>query len=130
MIIIAIDLGKFNSMACICDTETQDQQLETLATERGFFRMLFNSYSLDLVVVEACGPSGWVSDLCGEMELPILVCSTHEDAWSNVKPTKTTPSNWLDWLRSVNLFPRMFPIVRRPASEPCRIGQFLARIRP
>lgn len=87
MLIIAIDLGKFNSMACIYDTETQEQQLETLATERGFFQTLFNSYSPDLVVVEACGPSGWVSDLCGEMEIRVLVCSTNEEAWlrKNVK---------------------------------------------
>ena len=87
MIIIAIDLGKFNSMACVYDNETQNTQFETLATERGFFRTLFNSYSPDLVVVEACGPSGWVSDLCGLMEIPVLVCSTHEDAWlmKNVK---------------------------------------------
>ena len=87
MIIIAIDLGKFNSMACVYDDQTQETQLETLVTERGFFKTLFNSYSADLVVVEACGPSGWVSDLCGEMEIPIVVCSTHEDAWlrKNVK---------------------------------------------
>lgn len=87
MVIIAIDLGKFNSMACVYDSETQEQQLETLATERGYVKSLFNSYSPDLVVVEACGPSGWVSDLCGEMEIECLVCSTHEDAWlgKNVK---------------------------------------------
>jgi len=38
-------------------------------------------------VVDACGPSGWVSDLCEELKIPILVCSTHEDAWlfKNVK---------------------------------------------
>ena len=58
MIIIAIDLGKFNSMACVYDNETQNTQFETLATERSFFRTLFNSYSPDLVVVDACGPSG------------------------------------------------------------------------
>ena len=87
MPIIAIDLGKFNSMACIYDMDSQDQLFETLATERGFFRTLLNSYSPDLVVVEACGPSGWVSDLCGEMGIPVLVCSTHEEAWlrKNVK---------------------------------------------
>lgn len=87
MIIVAIDLGKFNSVSCIYDSETQETHFETLATERGFFRTLINSYSPDLVVVEACGPSGWVSDLCGEMDTDILVCSTHEQAWlrKNVK---------------------------------------------
>lgn len=87
MIIVAIDLGKFNSMACVYDSDSQETQFETLATERGFFKSLFNGYSPDLVVVEACGPSGWVSDLCGEMEIAVLVCSTHEEAWlrKNVK---------------------------------------------
>ena len=37
MLIIAIDLGKFNSAACIYNTQTQKQQFETLATDRGFF---------------------------------------------------------------------------------------------
>ena len=87
MIIMAIDLGKFNSMVCVYDNVTGEQQFETVSTERGFFRTLFNSYSPELVVTEACGPSGWVSDLCGEMKIPIIVCSTHEDAWlfKNVK---------------------------------------------
>ena len=87
MLIIAIDLGKFNSVACLYHTETQKQQFETLATDRGFFETLFKTYSPELVVVEACGPSGWVSDLCAELGLEIIVCSTHEDAWmfKNVK---------------------------------------------
>jgi len=87
MLIIAIDLGKFNSVACIYDTETREQRFETVATERGFFQTLFKTYNPNLVVVEACGPSGWVSDLCDEAGLEIIVCSTHEDAWlfKNVK---------------------------------------------
>ena len=69
MLIIAIDLGKFNSVACIYNTQTQKQQFETLATDRGFFETLFKTYNPDLVVVEACGPSGWVSDLCADLNL-------------------------------------------------------------
>ena len=74
-------------MACIYNTENQEQQFETLSTDRGFFETLFKTYGPNLVVVEACGPSGWVSDLCGELGLEIIVCSTHEDAWlfKNVK---------------------------------------------
>lgn len=84
---MAIDLGKFNSMMCLYDTSTQKHQLETVATERGYFRSLIVNHKPDLVVVEACGPSGWVSDLCGELGVRIIVCSTHEAAWmfKNVK---------------------------------------------
>jgi len=38
-------------------------------------------------VMEACTASGWVSDLCDELNVKRLVCSTHEEAWRwrNVK---------------------------------------------
>ena len=37
--------------------------------------------------MEACVPSGWVKDLCEELDIPIVIASTHEDAWllKNVK---------------------------------------------
>ena len=60
MNIMAIDLGKFNSMMCRYETSTQKYELETVATERGYFRSLIVNYKPDLVVVEACGPSGWL----------------------------------------------------------------------
>ena len=66
MLIIAIDLGMFNSVACLYNTQTQKQQFETLATDRGFFEALFKTYIPVLVVVQACGPSDWVSDLCAD----------------------------------------------------------------
>ena len=55
--------------------------------ERNYFESVLRSKQPDLVVVEACGPSSWVSDLCQELNLKIIVCSTHEDAWmfKNVK---------------------------------------------
>ena len=87
MNIIAIDLGKFNSMFCFHNSENQDFSTTTGLTDRGYFESVLTSQQPDLVVVEACGPSGWVSDLCGQLEIPVIVCSTHEDAWlfKNVK---------------------------------------------
>jgi len=74
-------------VARLYNTQSQKQQFATLATDRGFFETLFKTYNPDMAVVEACGPSGWVSDLCAELDLEIIVCSTHEDAWlfKNVK---------------------------------------------
>jgi len=88
MIIMGIDLGKFNSMVCIYNKTTREHSFQTAATQRGYFRTLLTQPEKpDLVVVEACGPSGWVSDLCEELDIPIIVCSTHEEAWrfSSVK---------------------------------------------
>ncbi len=87
MNIMAIDLGKFNSMMCLHETSSQTFELQTVATEQSYFRSLFVNHKPDLVVVEACGPSGWVSDLCQELGVAIIVCSTNEEAWmfKNVK---------------------------------------------
>jgi transposase len=50
-------------------------------------RQVLENNPIDLVVMEACGPSGWLHDLCEELGLKTLVCSTNEEAWrwKNVK---------------------------------------------
>jgi len=87
MIILAIDLGKFNSMCCFFDTQTQKYSFWRAATTRQYLRTLLEKFPVDLVVMEACGPSGWITDLCREMGKQTLVCSTNEEAWrwKNVK---------------------------------------------
>ncbi len=87
MNIIAIDLGKFNSMVCFFDSATNEYRFQLIKTERGYLRTLLSKGPSDLVVMEACSCSGWVSDLCKELGLKSLVCSTHEEAWRwrNVK---------------------------------------------
>jgi transposase len=87
MIILALDLGKFNTMCCFFDTETRTPRFLNALTDREYLKKVFQSRSIDLVVMEACGPSGWIHDLAVELGLKTLVCSTNEDAWkwSNVK---------------------------------------------
>lgn len=87
MNILAIDLGKYNSMCCFYDTETQCHEFWNAETTRPYLESLMKTRQIDLVVMEACGPSGWISDLCQELDLPTIVCSTNEEAWrwKNVK---------------------------------------------
>ena len=87
MKILAIDLGKFHSMCCFFDTKTQQHSFWNAATTRAYLTTVLKTHQVDLVVMEACGPSGWVSDLCQEHGLKTLVCSTNEEAWRwhNVK---------------------------------------------
>jgi transposase len=87
MNILAIDLGKFNSMFCFFDSIRQSAEFLQAATSRSYFLSVLKNRRIDLVVMEACGPSGWVKDLCDELEIPTLVCSTNEEAWrwKNVK---------------------------------------------
>ena len=87
MKILALDLGKFNTMCCFFDTKTRKHSFLNATTERNYLDTIFKKHKIDLVVMEACGPSGWINDLAKSHHLPTLVCSTNEDAWkwSNVK---------------------------------------------
>ena len=87
MNILAIDLGKFNSMCCFYNTDTNEYRFQAAATTRHYLTSVFKNHKIDLVVMEACGPSGWISDLCQEFGLKTLVCSTNDAAWmwKNVK---------------------------------------------
>ena len=87
MLILALDLGKFKTMCCFFDTNTRKAEFQVAATERDYLAKVFKSRKVDLVVMEACGPSGWINDLAASQGLRTLVCSTNEDAWkwSNVK---------------------------------------------
>ena len=87
MLVLSLDLGKYNSMACLMDSEIREPQFLTIATDRHYLGTLLSKHQPDLVVMEACGPSGWICDLCRELKLPTLVCSTNDEAWQwrNVK---------------------------------------------
>ena len=87
MIILALDLGKFNTMCCFFDSKTRKYEFHNATTDRHYLQTIFKSRKVDLVVMEACGPSGWINDLAVSMGLKTLVCSTNEEAWrwANVK---------------------------------------------
>ncbi len=87
MNILAIDLGKFNSMCCFYNTDTNEYRFQVAATTRHYLSSVFKNHKIDLIVMEACGPSGWISDLCQQFGLKTLVCSTNDAAWmwKNVK---------------------------------------------
>jgi transposase len=87
MRILAIDLGKFKSVACLFDTETNETQYHTLASSAGYLRSFLPVVSADRVVFEACSLAGWVHDLCVELGFEVLVCNPNQEAWKwkNVK---------------------------------------------
>lgn len=87
MKILALDLGKFNSAACCFDSKSRKSNFVTVPTTRPQFESMFADCGADLVVMEACGPSGWINDLALKHGLKTIVCSTNEEAWrwANVK---------------------------------------------
>ena len=85
--ILAIDLGKFNSVTCLLDTETNTTEFWRMTTDRLYLVTVLQKYTPDLVVIESCGLAGWVHDVCTEKGYQVLVCNPNQEAWKwkNVK---------------------------------------------
>ena len=62
--ILAIDLGKFKSVTCLLNTETNKTEFWTMTTDRHYLKTVLNTYQPDLVVIEACSICGWIHDEC------------------------------------------------------------------
>ena len=75
MKILALDLGKFNSVGCIFDSATRKSRFATIATEREQLARLFRKCKADLIVMEACGPSGWINDLARSFVMGMILPS-------------------------------------------------------
>ena len=61
MKILALDLGKFNTMCCFFDTKTRKHSFLNAPTERNYLNTLLKKHKVDLVAMEACGPLGWIT---------------------------------------------------------------------
>jgi transposase len=87
MNILALDLGKFNTTCCLFNSKTRRARFLTTPTQREPLAIVLKQNKADLVVMESCGPSGWINDLARVLGRSTLVCSTNEEAWrwSNVK---------------------------------------------
>jgi transposase len=85
--ILAIDLGKFNSVTCLLNTKTNETEFWTISTDRQYLRTVLTKYEPDLVVIEACGMAGWIHDVCQAEGCQVLVCNPAQEAWKwkNVK---------------------------------------------
>ena len=80
-LILAIDLGKYKSVACAYDRASAEPRFDTFTTSRHQLRQLFEEHRPAVVVIEACALAGWVHDLCAECGLPCKVANTASEAW-------------------------------------------------
>ena len=101
---------------CFFDTETRKHTFVNAFTDRNYLTTVFKNHQIDLVVMEACGPSGWINDLAISLGLKTLVCSTNEDAWrwSNVK-RKTDKDDALKLARMATM--KELKAVHMPSEE-------------
>ena len=81
MKILAVDLGKFKSVACTYQTDTTESVFQTLATRPQYIHDLLVQEQPNRVVIEVGSQAGWVSDVCEALEIPIQVANTNHEAW-------------------------------------------------
>ena len=79
--ILAIDLGKYKSVACWYDPAGGEVRFETITTSRSNLQSLLERERPAAVVIEACALCGWVSDLCREGGVECHVANTASEAW-------------------------------------------------
>ena len=79
MKILALDLGKFKTVAC--SYVDGEHEFITLDTHRDLFANLIRKQRADVVVFESCNAAGWLSDLCEEFDQPFFVANANGEAW-------------------------------------------------
>jgi transposase len=86
-IILALDLGKFKTVACWYDRPTGEARFQTTISNRTELCQLIKRETVEMVVFEACTLAGWVFDLCRQLKVEALVASTNGEAWKwkNIK---------------------------------------------
>ncbi|NBV46244.1 MAG: IS110 family transposase [Planctomycetia bacterium] len=79
--ILALDLGRFNSVLCWYDPVTRVAEYRTIRSTPDDISRELTREPVGTIVFEACSQAGWVNDLCESLGLPALVASTTGSAW-------------------------------------------------
>jgi transposase len=113
--ILAIDLGKYKSVACLYRS-ADDQRFATLPTTRAELTRLIDKHRPAVILIEACLLAGWVRDLCVELGVTCLVANTASEAWKFKHLKRKTDRD--DALRLAEVYRLgQFPTVAIPPKE-------------
>jgi transposase len=100
--ILALDLGKYKSVACLYDGDPAAARFQSLTTCRAELVRLLGQHPGAEVVIEACSLAGWVHDLCAELGHTCLVANTASEAWKFKHTKRKTDKD--DALRLAQLY--------------------------
>jgi len=93
--ILAIDLGKYKSVACIHEEDGGEIRFTTFDTTSSELRRLIDQETPAVVIIEVCLLAGWVHDLCGELGVRCMVrtrpARPGSSSISSARRTGTTP---------------------------------------
>src|SRR5205809_6816419 len=84
--ILAIDLGKFNSVACVYDPITHEHSFTSLQTSPARIHELMVQHQTaaddparTLVVIETCDVSGWVADIATALGMQMAMANPSQE---------------------------------------------------
>jgi transposase len=116
--ILALDLGKFNSVACIYDPKTAEHRFVSLTTTPQTIHDLLVQHACEdpaqtLVVFETCDCSGWVYDLAKALGFAVAVANPSHEAWRWTRVKRKTDRD--DALKLCQMAAmRQLPVVYMP----------------
>jgi len=79
--ILAVDLGRYKSVACAYHRTTREHTFRTIDTTPEDLGRLLARHSGSVVVIEACANAGWVHDLAVAAGHLVKVANTAAEAW-------------------------------------------------
>lgn len=115
-VILAIDLGKFKSAACVYQAEDGTHACRTIRTQRSEMHDLIVGVAPAQVVIEVGPAAGWVKDLCEALGVRVQVANPNHEAWrwKNVK-RKTDKDDALKLARMTAM--NQLPTVHLPSPQ-------------
>jgi transposase len=119
--IIALDLGKFKSVACLLDVGTRRHCFETIDTTPQRLHDLLAAHvtpdaSRTLLVVECCDTAGWVHDLAMSLGVAVKVANCRHEAWRWSKVKRKTDKDDALKLAKMTLNEQL-PAVHMPSPQ-------------
>ncbi|MEX0653934.1 MAG: IS110 family transposase [Phycisphaeraceae bacterium] len=123
--ILAIDLGKFKSVACTYHTGDGQHTFRTLPTRPQAIHKLIVEVQPDRVVIEVGSAAGWVKDVCEALEIDVAVANPNHEAWRWKSVKRKTDKD--DALKLAQLSAMgQLPTVRLPSTRVRQWRSFIA----
>jgi transposase len=119
--IVAIDLGKFNSVVCLYDPVTTQHSFVTIQTTPQCVHDLLVEHSGEnpsqtLLVFETCDCGGWVYDVAQALGFTVAVANPSHEAWRWTKVKRKTDRDDAHKLASMAAM-RQLPTVHMPPPQ-------------
>jgi transposase len=121
--IIALDLGKFNSVTCTMEAASRRHAFATVATTPAALHDFFvarieagDEPARTLVVFESCDVAGWLRDLAAALGFAVKVANCCHEAWKWNKVKRKTDRDDAIKLAKMALLDQL-PTVHMPAPQ-------------